>query len=249
MRILSVLHPGGGHSGALGERVRAARHEIVEWNPGAGEAMPDPLSAFDALAVFGGGQNLRDAGRLPWLGAEIELIREALAGELPVVGVCLGSQLLAAAAGAEVRRASTPEIGWYEVERTAAGADDPLFGALPERFSAYEWHSYAWELPPGAVELARSPVCGQAFRLGTAWGLTFHPEVTDDIVVAWGADYLADPDAVALGVDPEAATAEALERLPEWNRIGALLFDGWVRAASAAARARPAAPAPPLPRG
>jgi GMP synthase-like glutamine amidotransferase len=249
MRVLSVLHPGGGLRGVLAQRARAAGHEVVEWSPGAGEAMPEPLSAFDALAVFGGGQNLRDAGRLPWLGAEIELIRDALADELPVVGVCLGSQLLAAAAGAEVRRVSTPEIGWYELERTAAGAEDPLFGALPARFSAYEWHSYAWELPRGAVELARSPVCAQAFRLRTAWGLTFHPEVTEDVVVAWGADYLEDPDAVALGIDPEAATAEALARLPEWNRIGTLLFDGWVRAASAAAPAARAAQGPPLPRG
>src|SRR5881409_2525108 len=114
MRILAVLHPGGGHGGVLRERAAAAGAELVEWTPGAGE--PEPAGA-DALVVFGGGMNVRDAERLPWLRGEIELLRDALAAGTPVLGICLGGPLLAAAAGAEVRRASTPEIGWCDVER------------------------------------------------------------------------------------------------------------------------------------
>jgi len=253
MRILAVLHPGGGHSGLLRERAPAAGHELVEWKPGAGEDAPGPLSAFDGLAVFGGGMNVTDEGRLPWLAGEIELLRDALARELPVLGVCLGGQLLARAAGAEVRRAPRPEIGWLEVWREPASEGDPVIGGLPERFLAYQWHSYAFDLPAGATALARSEVCVQAFALGaSAWAVQFHPEVAPDIVEAWTEDYDSDPDAVALGFDPAAALAEAAERLPAWNAIGRELFDGWLsRAGSAepAVAAAPAAAAPPRRRG
>ena len=253
MRVLAVLHPGGGHSGVLRDRAAAAGHELVEWQPGGGEPAPGPLAAFDALAVFGGGMNVTDEARLPWLVGEVELLRDALARELPVIGVCLGAQLLASAAGAEVHRGARPEIGWLEVWREPASDGDPVIGGLPERFLAYQWHSYTFELPAGAVVLARSEVCVQAFSLGgTAWAVQFHPEVTPDIVEGWTNDYESDPDAVALGVEPAAALAEAREHLPAWNSIGATLFDGWLsRAASAepAVAAAPAAADPPPPRG
>jgi GMP synthase (glutamine-hydrolysing) len=171
---------------------------------------------------------------------------------MPTLGICLGSQLLAAAGGAEVRRAAEPEIGWFEVERTAP---DPVLDALPPSFLAYEWHSYAFELPAGAVALARSPVCTQAFRLRErAWAVQFHPEVTPEIVRDWAYDYESDPDAVAMGFDPEAHIALADARLPEWMDIGGRLFDAFLTEASAGGPvleppAARSAPAPPLPRG
>jgi GMP synthase-like glutamine amidotransferase len=245
MRILSVLHPGGGHSGMLRECARAAGHELVEWTPGLGDPIPSRREAFDALAVFGGGMNVHEAARLPWLQGEIELVRDALADGQPLIGVCLGGQIAAAAAGAEVRRAAEPEIGWFDVELTEAGAADPVLGRLPERFCAYEWHSYAFDLPARAVELARSAVCTQAYRLGDrAWAVQFHPEVTPDIVRAWSEDYASDPDAVQQGFDPAAALAVAERRLPGWMEIGRALFDGFLEAAALRTRAA-RAPAPP----
>jgi GMP synthase (glutamine-hydrolysing) len=229
MRILSVLHPGGGHSGLLRERARAAGHELLEWRPADGGQRP---AGADAIAVFGGGMNVADAGELPWLRAEIAMLRHALEDGTPVLGVCLGSQLLAAAAGAEVARAARPEIGWFAVERTQAGALDPVLGALPARFTAYQWHSWTFALPGGAVELARSPVCPQAYSLGArAWGVQFHPEVTSDILDAWFADIGTDPDAVAQGYAAVARIGLA-ERLAAWNALGRLLFDGWLGAAA-----------------
>jgi GMP synthase-like glutamine amidotransferase len=249
MRVLGVLHPGGGQSGLLAERAAAAGHELTEWIPADGGRIPGPLAAFDALVVFGGGMNVRDAGRLPWMAGEIELLRDALETGVPALGICLGAQLLAAAGGAEVHRATEPEIGWFEVERTAP---DPVLDALPERFDAYEWHSYAFELPAGAVALARSAVCTQAFRLGErAWAVQFHPEVTPAIVEFWAYDYESDPDAVAIGFDPAAHVALAEARLPAWMDLGRRLFDAFLTAAAAADQAPAArsAPAPPLPRG
>jgi GMP synthase (glutamine-hydrolysing) len=152
---------------------------------------------------------------------------------MPVLGVCLGAQLLAAAAGSEVHRVEAPEIGWLEVERLPAGDADPVAGALPERFTAFQWHSYACRLPAGAVELARSPVCAQAFMLGgSAWGVQFHPEVTPDILEEWIGDYDSDPDAVRLGFDPVAARAELPARIEPWNAIGRDLFGAWLTAAA-----------------
>lgn len=255
MRVLGVRHPGGGTCGLLAEQCEADGHELVEWIPGAGEAMPAPAAELDAIAVFGGGMNVRDADRFPWMRAEVELLRDALQDGTPVLGVCLGAQLLATAAGAEVRRSPSPEIGWFDVARTEEGALDPLLGGLPARFLAYEWHSYAFALPAGSVELARSAACPQAFRLGDlAWGVQFHPEVVPEIVREWALDYRSDPDAIAMGFDPPAHIAEAEERLPAWMEIGRTLFEAFLTAASAAARAPMAAaarsaPAPPRPPG
>jgi GMP synthase (glutamine-hydrolysing) len=251
MRILAVLHPGAGLNGLLGERAAAGGHELLEWTPADGERLPERLGSLGAVVVFGGGMNVRDAARLPWLRGEVELLRDALEARVPVLGICLGAQLLAAAAGAEVRRTSAPGIGWFEVRR---GTGDPVLDRLPERFLAYEWHSYAFDLPAGAVELARSAACSQAFRLGdAAWGVQFHPEVTPEIVREWALDYESDPDALRLGLDPGAHLAEAAERLPAWMELGRRLFDGFLETATTRAAVAPpapraaaaAAPAPP----
>jgi GMP synthase (glutamine-hydrolysing) len=234
MRILSVLHPGGGHSGILRDAAAAAGHELVEWTPGAGEALPGALGDFDGIAVFGGGMNVVDQERLPWLTGELELLRDALELGMPLLGVCLGAQLIAAAAGGEVHRVEDPEIGWLEVELAPAAADDPVAAALPERFTAFQWHSYACRLPAGAIELARSAVCPQVFVLaGHAWGVQFHPEVTADILDEWIGDYESDPDAVRLGFDPDAAQAAVRTHLMRWNEIGRALFGAWLTAAEA----------------
>ena len=122
-------------------------HELVEWVPTNGG--PPDLDGLGAAMVFGGAMHVDQEGANPWLRGEKELLRRLLGAGLPLLGVCLGSQLLAEAAGAAPRRASEPEIGWVPVEQTAAGRADPLTGALPERFEAFEWHSYEAPLPDG----------------------------------------------------------------------------------------------------
>ena len=117
--------------------------------------------------------------------------------------MCLGAQLLAEAAGAPARRAPEPEIGWHDVEVTAEGAADPLLAPLAPRFSAFQWHSYEFPLPPGARALARSPVCLQAFRAGSGVGIQFHAEVSAADAQDWIDDYRS-PRTPCDGVDPEA---------------------------------------------
>jgi GMP synthase (glutamine-hydrolysing) len=221
MRVLWVEHPDGRGPGVFGEGA-----EMVRW---VAHEQPPPDTEADAIVLFGAATNVADAP--PWLTAEADWLRERLAAGTPVLGVCFGAQLLAHALGAEVTRAPEPEIGWYPVTLTAAGRADPVLGALPERFLAFQWHSWQCSLPAGATALAESPVCLQGFRAGSAWGVQFHPEVDEATVARWSDTYRNDPDAVALGFDPERAAAQRREHLPRWNELGRRLFAAFVRAA------------------
>lgn len=228
MRVLSIVHQRDAGSGVFGEAARASGHELLEWMPAEQGSPPDE---FDAALVFGGAMNVDQEERHGWLAGEKRLLHELLAGGTPLLGVCLGAQLVAAAAGADVRRAPEPEIGWHEVHVQANG--DPVVGTLPERLLAFQWHSYEFTLPPGAAALARSPLCLQAFRAGErAWGIQFHAEVTRAGVAAWLDDYRSDPDAVRIGLDPEALRAETEERIEGWNDVGRELCRRFLDAAA-----------------
>ena len=163
----------------------------------------------------------------PWLNEESLWLQQVLDRHTPVLGVCLGVQLLARAAGAWVgRMPEGPEIGWHAVDLTEAGAADPVVGALPPRFEALQWHHHTYALPAGAVELARSASCTQAFRLGEAcWGVQFHPEVTAAQLVGWIADAEDPPP------DPESLRVETAEKIGTWNELGQTLCGAFLEQA------------------
>lgn len=159
-----------------------------------------------------------------WLRAEKQLLARLLETGVPMLGVCLGAQLLATAAGAPAHRAPQPEIGWHEVTVTGEGSDDPLLGPLAPRFEAFQWHSYEFPLPAGATSLARSDVCLQGYRVGDrAWGIQFHAEVTRADAKTWIDDYESDEDAVRIGVDPAALHERTDSRIDAWNALGRAL--------------------------
>ena len=219
MRVLEIVHQDDAGSGVFGEVVRQQGHALETWRP------PDrpapPLDGYDAVLVFGGGMHVDQEDRNPWLRPEKALLREALDRRVPLLGVCLGSQLVAEAAGARPRRASGPEIGWHEVELLPEAREDPLLAPLPGRFTGFGWHSYEFPLAPGAAALAHSPTCLQAYRLdGPAWGVQFHAEVTADTVDAWLRKYREDEDAVRAEIDPDAIREETGGRIDAWNELG-----------------------------
>jgi len=150
---------------------------------------------------------------------------------VPLMGVCLGSQLVAEAAGVLVRRAAEPEIGWHEVEVTPEGARDPVLGPLAPHFTGFQWHSYEFQLPAGATPLARSDVCLQAFRLGKALAIQFHAEVSRADAEAWIDDYRSDEDAVRIGVDPDALRQRTRESIAAWNEAGRALCERFLAGA------------------
>lgn len=186
----------------IAEVVRAAPHRAVR--PLDGEALP-PVAGVAGAAVMGGPMNVDDAARYPGLVREREWVEELLAEDVPVLGVCLGAQLVARALGAAVRPGPAPEIGWAPVEVLAP--DDPVLGALAPSATVLHWHADVFDLPPGAELLARSAQTEvQAFRRGSAYGLLFHAEADAALVDRWLAEpVMRDEALAALGPDAEGA--------------------------------------------
>jgi GMP synthase (glutamine-hydrolysing) len=239
-RILSVIHGENARAGVFGEEVLAEGHELEERSWALGDP-PGDVAEYDGVLVLGGAMNVHELDGHPWIPDETRAVERALDRGIPVFGVCLGSQLLGAVAGAHVSRVATPEIGWFDVETTAAAPFDPLLRNLPERFTAYQWHSYQCDLPAGATALAQSPVCLQAYRLGdAAWGTQFHAEVTREICESWISRFDTDPDAVAQGFDPQAERARVAEEIGRWNELGRRLMRGFLGVAAARAGVSPA---------
>ena len=147
-------------------------------------AIPDPASC-EALIFLGGPMSVNDD--LAWLRREEEYIRQAVARDTPILGVCLGAQLISRALGGVVRHNRVKEIGWFEIWLTPAAALDPLFAGLPARDTVFHWHGETFSLPPGAELLASSERCvHQAFRLGhSVYGLQYHLEVTPGMIADW----------------------------------------------------------------
>jgi GMP synthase-like glutamine amidotransferase len=239
LRILEVVHHRNAAMGVFADA--AAGHERVEWLPH--EAAPPALDGFDAAFVLGAEAQVDQEGELPWIRTEKQLVGELVERGTPVLGVCFGSQLLADLAGAPVRHADQPEIGWHGAELTREGKDDPLLGFLADRFETLQWHHYEWLLPDGAVALARSARCLQAFRLADrpVWGVQFHPEVTEADYGEWLDNWHEDAGAVATGADPEAIRAETAAKIGAWNEVGRELARRFLNEADPAQAAEPPA--------
>ncbi len=226
MHVLGLIHGANARSGVFGEVVEERGHRLEEWSLAWGTPLPRPLDAYGAVMVFGGAMHADQDDRHPWLRDENFFLQGLLDLGTPTLGICLGVQLLARAAHSWVGPLAEPEIGWYEVELTAAGGADPVLGGLPERFEAFQWHYYTYGIPGGAQELARSERCTQAFRLGErVWGVQFHPEVTLAQVESW----LDDPEDPP--PDVEELRAVTLPRIEAWNELGRTLCGAFVEVA------------------
>jgi GMP synthase-like glutamine amidotransferase len=226
MRVLSITHepPPFGGGGAFEERVTERGDELTVWLSPNGEARHDPTD-FDAVMVFGGAMHPDQDAEHPWLQSEVDFLREALRNNTPLLGVCLGAQLIARATDAWVGPGEVGEVGWHEVGLTQAGVADPVIGgAFPARFHAFEWHYYTWELPSGAELLAANSAARQAYRLGDrVWAVQFHPEVNRGML-----DYWFVHGAAELPVPADVIAAETNRRLPEWMAQGNALVEGFL---------------------
>ena len=222
MRALAISHQSDAGPGVFAEEMRERGVELDEWLLSErGKGPPREIADYQAVLTFGGAMHADQEDRHPWLRFEKDFLAAMLDDGMPVLAVCLGSQLLAEAAGGTARRANEPEIGWKQVEITDQGSSDPVVGPLAPAFTAFQWHSYEALPPESAVILASSPVCTQAYRVGeTAWGIQFHAEVSAADAEKWIDDYRSDEDAVRISVDPDALRAETREKIAEWNELG-----------------------------
>jgi GMP synthase (glutamine-hydrolysing) len=232
--LIAVLHhlerPFLGHAGpALAGVSLEERH--IDTDP-----LP-ALDAIDGIVSLGGERSVLDISGDRALTAEAELLREAVARDIPVLGVCLGAQLLAHALGGSVSRRQRRLVAWPALEPLPAAAGDPVLGALPADAAGLHWNEDGFEPPAGAVELLRRPDGGgaEAFRRGRAWGVQFHAEVDGESLGQWYAGWraLLGPAGV---MEADARAADA-RHLGGQAALSAAIFGGFARVVTGAADA------------
>jgi len=195
-----------------------------------GDSVPTDIADMGGLVFMGGPMSVNDP--LPWIDAELDLIRQARLAELPVLGHCLGGQLIAKALGATVRANAAREIGWHDVRQTASSS--PWLADLPATFSAFHWHGETFELPEGAIHLLESRWCRQqAFVSGNMLALQFHVEMTAAMVEEWANLYrkeLANPGA---GIQShEAMLTDVETRITALQAVADVIYGRWLSMAS-----------------
>jgi GMP synthase-like glutamine amidotransferase len=221
VHVLALIHEPPPCAGVFAEAAQARGDELEEWSLAWGTPPSRAIEDYDAVMLFGGVMNTHEEDDYPWLRLEDALVKRFLAEGTPTLGICLGGQLIAKATGTPVVRAEWPEIGFFEVEKLPAAADDPLFAPMPERMMALQWHYYRFELPEGAVPLARNDLCWQAYRLGeAAWGLQFHAETTRADWLRWIDEWEAAEGVDRTGFEPDALREQTDLHIGRWNELG-----------------------------
>jgi GMP synthase-like glutamine amidotransferase len=226
MSIAVITHTPFEHAGRIADAVRRAGFELQYVDAAAASALPDPLR-HEAIVLMGGPMSTND--RLPWIEPELALIRRAAETRRPVLGVCLGAQLVAKALGGRVYPNPSKEIGWFPIHWTETAASDPLFHELPDPLTTFHWHGETFDLPSGAEWLAYSDLCrNQAFRYGSnIYGLQFHIEVTPDMIDDWCGQQVNCADLRELTSPPD-PNAWAVQQ----EQLAAIVFDRWTASLS-----------------
>jgi GMP synthase-like glutamine amidotransferase len=195
-----------------------------------GEAVPQDASAYSGLVFMGGPMSVND--ELPWIPSVLALIRDARARDVPLLGHCLGGQLISKALGAVVGRNPVKEIGWGKVEVSDNAAAHAWFGDI-ERFDAFHWHGETFSLPQGAVHLLSSAHCNnQAYAIGKHLALQCHVEMIEPMIREWcevGADELAASASSPAVQSAPVMQAQMRDKLPELHRVAARLYQHWLR--------------------
>ena len=195
------------------------------------DAQPS-LDGYDGLIVLGGPMSVNDAHRLPHLGTELKLIEEAMRREIPILGICLGAQLIAKTLGAAVYRNPEKEIGWYDVSPTAETSSDPLLAPLQKTEKIFQWHGETFDMPNSTRHLAFSSLCpNQAFRYGTkVYGFQFHMEVDEPMIHRWLKVPENQKEISTLRGDHhiEQICSETAERMPRLGEISERVFGAFI---------------------
>jgi GMP synthase (glutamine-hydrolysing) len=232
-KILVFQHVAHELLGTLNPLLKDSGFRIRYVNFDRDPAARPSLDGYFGLVVLGGPMNVDQVDLYPFLAVEVELVAEALQRGMPVLGICLGAQLLARALGADVRPHHSKEIGWYQINPTAAGADDPVFAGMSDTEHIFQWHGDTFDIPSGAVHLASSPDCeNQAFRYGdTAYGFQFHLEVDRPMVERWltvphNRQEITDLNGA---IDPEQIRRDTLQHIDKLQRLSDDTFSRWIK--------------------
>ena len=207
----------------IDDALEAASAEVERFHLELGEPLPGP--GFDRVLLLGGAMGAYDVDSHPWLEPEKEWLRGLVASEVPVLGICLGSQLLADALGGQVYKVDRPEAGLVSITLTADGEADQLMAQVGPR--VYALHQDSFTLPSDATLLAHSDRFPHAFRLGSALALQFHPDADLDLALAWGKEDSSILNAAAVDFDDYAQALTEAE--PEVDRASRAIFTTWLR--------------------
>ena len=226
-RVLFVQNGDQDGPGLLALAIRECGVELSTVHPWSGETVPETLAGFDGLAIGGGSMSAYETAEYPYLSRELSLIAAAQAEKKPVLGMCLGAQLLATALGGRVFPSRQKEIGLQEVRFTAAATDDPLWRGDTAPLHPVHWHGDTFTLPPGAELLASSEITPhQLFRApGSHYGFQFHLEIDLPSLRAMAAD--DHPGLRASGIDPAAFVAAGEAHLPAIEPLAHRVFARW----------------------
>jgi GMP synthase (glutamine-hydrolysing) len=236
--VLIFTHFDDRRTGLVGDALELAGCSMVQANPADG--IPAwSIDGISAIVSFGGRLNAQEADRDPFLAAEVALMREALARETPVLGFCLGAQLLAVASGGEVWRLGRTLVGWPRLSPLPAAREDPLFGALRGGLHVLEWHQDAIAAGSDAVLLATTSGPGDAlYRVGpSAWGSQAHIEVSQAMLLdGWLADKAGIADVEAMAYEIDAFRDEARAHLAVQTEAARAVFERFGQLVSARER-------------
>ena len=196
-----------------------------------GEPVPPDARDFSGLCLMGGPMSVNDG--LPWIPKVVELIQGAVDAEVPVVGHCLGGQLMAKALGGEVTRHRVKEIGWGRVDVIENAEAERWFGPGFRSFSAFHWHGETFSIPPRALRIASSPYCeNQAFALGKHLGLQCHVEMTPELIRTWCLDWQKEVQSLAArmpSVQTPAEMTDALDaKVQHLNAVADRVYERWI---------------------
>ncbi len=206
-------------------------HQVIDYSR-SDRVPPERIEDYSAFIILGGPYHIYQAKeRHPFLLEEMELLNILAERQRPVLGVCLGCQLLALALGGRVYRHSRAEIGCHQATLNRMGVADPLFSSFPNPFSTFHWHNDTFNLPPGAVHLAESAIAqNQAFRFGErVYGVQFHPEITRETLDDWIRMYGGALE--EKGFSPRKMSAEFNEHEAEYYRLSSLILENFFRIA------------------
>ncbi|MBN1120660.1 MAG: gamma-glutamyl-gamma-aminobutyrate hydrolase family protein [Anaerolineae bacterium] len=222
MRIHALQHVPFENIGSIADWADRKGHPVTTTHLYAGDPLP-VLDTFDWLIVMGGPMGVYDEDRYPWIGNEKAFLRAVLKTDKPVLGICLGAQFIADALGAKVYKNAQREIGWFPITFTGAAGESPLFDSSPPKLIAYHWHDDTYDLPAGAVHIARSEACeNQAFvHSDRVVALQFHLEVKAENVHAL-ITHCADEIGFGPHMQPADAMLAHLDLIPAMNRT---MFD------------------------
>lgn len=225
--VIVLQHAGCEAPGLIAKAIERKGVGINTVRGFAGEAVPAEMGAAAGLVIMGGPMGVYETDRYPFLRRELALIESALHEEKPVLGVCLGSQLLASALGVEVKKGKQKEIGWHAVRLADEADDDALLLDLKKEFTAWHWHGDVYDLPAGCARLAKSGLTpNQAIRYGSkAYGFLFHMEITPEILggmIQTFADELKEE-----GIDGGQLARESAPHLPPLAAMGEQVFKRW----------------------